>query len=1423
MQEKPASVNASPSLAGDTRLPPSGVAGEIAHRISGWRRWSGHGIRVTFWCVLLATILFIAAVAATRFWLIPNADSFRPRIVQELSRVTGQRVVIGGFEAGWNGWSPELKLSRLQMLDTRGRTLLQLPEVQTTISWRSLIFFEPRLTALTIRAPRVVVRRTAENALTVAGIDVDLAHGGEGDPGIVEWLLKQRLVQVSGGEIEWVDEWRKLPPLRLRNVNIRLQNNGSQHRIGMTAVPPTDFAAPLDVRAELVGNDVRKISDWDGLAYVRADYANLGELTRYLPLPVDFSRGDGGLQAWFEFDDGQAVAVTTDMVVRNARMRLPKAGAAAIVKPVASVAVASPAATISSPAPSSAEPLDLASLSGRLSWRSKVIGGSGKDIASQERWSVRDVNAVTQGGVKAPLVTGEVVLDYRGDAITGGSIRLSDLDLGSVGALAKSLPLASDAVQRLQVAQPTGALRNFEAKWRDGGEAKAAGGSRYFFEGGTELVAVGWKGSADVPGVSGLSGSIKGSSVEGLLMLGEDSVSRPLDRARNEERRGTNLALDFGSHFSAPFSFDQLKAKIGWKRTAGSDGAMTTTLDIASAEFQNADATGKFAGTWQTDRLGPGVANITGTLSRAETTAIHRYLPTSLSAGTRNWLRDAVIAGTAQDAAFVLKGPLWHFPFRNDEQGVFEVNAQVTGAILDYADHWPRAENINTRLRFRGSSLLAQVAGATIAGVPIAATEVKIADMGATAPLLDIQGSAVGPMDAFLAWCASSPVDGWLDGFLRNAKATGSGRLNLGLSMPLESMENTRVNGEFVFSGNRVELGGDIPALDNVNGRLRFSERDLRASDIAAEALGGPLKLSIATVDGRIKTQATGTASFDRVRERYAYPLLDQLGGTAQWQLDMTNPARSQAVASSAVVTSAAVGAAATTANAPQGSSLQISATTLQPRWPLDAIFQVNATPRDLAVPIKATLQRVQLDRDRDRLELELPGQLHAILERSAANAAGARIVERATLDVGGQRTSLPTRGYALRGDVMKLDADAAMAVLSPASSSGKRAVGGLTSESNSADFVNINVRATEAIALGQRFNDVILRAQPAGQRWRLALRSKEATGVISLDTDGESGAVDAVSVRLQRLSLPASAPSTTAQTTGTDEAARWPKLDLTADSFVSDGRDLGKLEMRALPGVDEWRIEQVKLTSVDGSIEAKGRWQPRFAGPTVGKTSVDVALKWNDAGKFMTRFGLPKGVERGGGTLNGALSWAGSPAQFSYAKLAGNFTLETSGGRFTEMEPGIAKLLGVLSLQSIPRRLSFNFDDVFGKGFAFDDVKADVTIADGIAKTDGFVISGPSARVQIRGTADINREVQDLQVRVYPSLSTATAIGIGLATANPAIGAAALLGQKLARDPIERFLMQEFEVKGTWANPDVKQQPRIAADSATTVTSAQQ
>ena len=143
------------------------------------------------------------------------------------------------------------------------------------------------------------------------------------------------------------------------------------------------------------------------------------------------------------------------------------------------------------------------------------------------------------------------------------------------------------------------------------------------------------------------------------------------------------------------------------------------------------------------------------------------------------------------------------------------------------------------------------------------------------------------------------------------------------------------------------------------------------------------------------------------------------------------------------------------------------------------------------------------------------------------------------------------------------------MALLTTASATGGKAVGGLTSESSSADFVNINLRASEAVLYGHRFNDVSLRAQPSGQRWRLALRKQEATGAIAstpmptpvqwmLCPSGCSACRSGGGDTAPGSPLAPATPNAAAQ-----GSTRWPKLELVADAFVSEGRDLGKLEVK--------------------------------------------------------------------------------------------------------------------------------------------------------------------------------------------------------------------------------------------------------------------
>jgi uncharacterized protein YhdP len=126
-----------------------------------------------------------------------------------------------------------------------------------------------------------------------------------------------------------------------------------------------------------------------------------------------------------------------------------------------------------------------------------------------------------------------------------------------------------------------------------------------------------------------------------------------------------------------------------------------------------------------------------------------------------------------------------------------------------------------------------------------------------------------------------------------------------------------------------------------------------------------------------------------------------------------------------------------------------------------------------------------------------------------------------------------------------------------------------------------------------------------------------------------------------------------------------------------------------------------------------------------------------------------------------------------------------------------------VLSLQSLPRRLALDFRDVFSEGFAFDFVRGDVGIAQGMASTNNLQMKGVNAAVLMEGRADIARETQDLRVVVVPEINAGTA-SLVMAVINPAVGLGTVLAQMFLRRPLMQAATQEFHVDGTWADPRI-------------------
>lgn len=1247
--------------------------------------------RVAAWGMLAAAFILAAVVLSLRYWFLPNIERYREDIARAASAALGQRVTIGRITANWDGLRPELVLEDITVFDRTGRAGLELKRVDNTFSWLSLAVLEPRFHEIEIHRPALEVRRDGRGTLWIAGIELKDERGG----GFAEWLLRQGQLVVRDATITWRDELRNAPALELTQVRLRISNRGSRHRFGLRAVPPEELAGPLDVRGEWVGEDLARLSDWQGRLFVQLDYADIAAWRRWISFPVDVPQGMGGLRLWLTYANRQLTDLIADVRLAGVRARL---------------------------APELPE-LDLAALSGRAGW---------KTFANGFEFSASKLGLTTRGGLT--LQPADFLLRVNAAAAGkpgGGEIRANALDLEPLAVLADHLPLDAELRKRLAEAAPRGSLFDLALRWTGDWRAPA----HFSVRGRFHNLALARHGVW--PGFRGLTGSLDGGDKSGTLDL-----------------KSVNAEFVLPSVFREPIAFDALNAQLIWTRAGAG-----TELRISSASFSNAHAAGTLVGSYRTAPDGPGAVDMAGNLTRADARYVGRYVPLNVKKAIRDWLDTSLIAGESNDVAFRIKGNLRDFPFPDNKRGTFYVTAKVTGGVLDYANGWPRVENIAGELAFRGQRMDVTAREGTILGARLVRVKAEVPDLITPYEILRINGEAQGPTAEFLAFIEKSPVSEMIDRFTEGMRAQGDGRLALKLELPLQALEKSRISGVYQFAGNRIVADPDLPPVEQASGRIEFTEAAVRVPGASGTFLGGPVSITAATRnDGTVRIDFQGRANIDNLRRSAGNPWWTQpLTGAADWKGTLVLRKK---MADLWVET-----------------GLRGMASSLPPP------FEKAAAD---VVPVR--YERRFTGPQQDRVSFSYGNIVSAQLVRRGES--GSFSVQRGIVQFGGPAGEPDREGVWVRGALPKLDLDRWMELARQAS--GETAV----------NLAGIDVKLGELTVLNRIFHDVGLNATLQDGAWRARLAGREFEGAATWNPQGRGK----LTARMKKLVIP---PARTAAAP-TDSVARdreLPALDVVAEQFQLRDKSLGRLELTAVPEERDWRIERIHIASPESTLVANGLLR---TAAQKAHTSLNLRLEVNDIGRLLARLGYPEGVRRGTARLEGALNWPGYPQDFDYPILSGNLVLGAEKGQFVKLEPGIGKLLGILSLQALPRRITLDFRDIFSEGFAFDQVIGAVKIERGIATTENFRIQGPSARVLMTGEIDLVRETQKLNVRITPSISDSVSIA-GAIIGGPVAGVAAFLAQKMLKDPLDQLVSYEYRVTGTWSEPQVSKSERPA------------
>jgi uncharacterized protein (TIGR02099 family) len=818
------------------------------------------------------------------------------------------------------------------------------------------------------------------------------------------------------------------------------------------------------------------------------------------------------------------------------------------------------------------------------------------------------------------------------------------------------------------------------------------------------------------------------------------------------------LGLDLPGLFREPsFGFDSLHARGSWKKTPR--GRRVTLTDM---RFANQDAAGTAHGHYELIAGHPGVIDLSAQLNRAEGTAVYRYLPKKIGDATVNWVKRGVVAGHSGNVQLNLKGDLAQFPFEHGN-GVFRLDAQVKEAVLDYVPGWPRIEGIQARVLFQGKTMEITSSQARIYGVALSPVKAVIPDLIHHEEVLSVDGDANGPIQDFIRFANASPVRERLRGFTAALNGSGPMKLALKLQVPLRHSHDTTLTGRLSFLGNTL-FPPALPRLDQARGSIDFTGDSLTAKNLTAQFLGGPLRIDTATRNRSVQILAQGRATAAGLTPWLGAAWDKRLSGQTGWrgQIDLD----------------------------PAGERIRIDS---------DLAGLGSSLPAPLA---KAAAQPLPL---RVSSQPQGNGRLHEVRLGQTASAAwrstAAGGVERGEIRFGGLAALPAEPGLRLSGSGRGLDISGWMALLPKGD--GKAAL-----PLSSVDL------AFEAFDLmGRRYQGVRLQGRTRNGLLRTQVTGRELNGVLTYrpaGAHGSSAQPARVSAQFKQLTIPAAVPVSGAAEGINMTAADFPMLDVTVEDFRLQDRALGRLEALAHGAPQGLVIDSLQLTHPDSVFRMSGLW--RDGAPS--ETRAELNLSVLDASRFLARFGYPDTLKRGSAEIRGNATWVGSPADFAFDTLAGELDFQARGGQFLKINPGAGKLLGVLSLQSLPRRLNFDFRDIFNEGYAFDNINATLRIARGVVYSDDFRMRGPAAKVNMSGMADLNQEAVQLRVKVIPKLSEGLAVA-GALIGGPLAGVGALAAQKLLRDPFEEAISREYMVTGAWQSPDVKKLSKTKAETS--------
>lgn len=803
---------------------------------------------------------------------------------------------------------------------------------------------------------------------------------------------------------------------------------------------------------------------------------------------------------------------------------------------------------------------------------------------------------------------------------------------------------------------------------------------------------------------------------------------------------------------------DSLTGNLSWQQQDGDWHAIADELRIWNEDL-HLQLDGRL-----NHQDGVNDSDLTLTMQDVMVNRWKKYIPQKILADDfKQWANDAFKEGVIRTGKMTLKGDLDAFPFdAASEHGSFDMALQVENAQLHYAPDWPDISQVDAAISVEGNNLIIKSQSGEIAGFAFNDVTTTVSNWILSNPILRLDGLMNGTTPQALRFLQNSPLKDRFGSIADWIEVEGNSDIQLQLMVPLINTDATEAEGHVTFAESKLTTSA-VPALEvnNINGLLKFNNDGVTAEQINAQVFNEPVVAIVEPEQGHTVVKVTGKTATSSLNQVWPGSIPNFVSGETDYL------------------------------------------TTIQIREPEEGIF-------DIGVDIQSDLQGITIDTPEPLTKTA--EQAKNLLISISENAAG-DMTYRVDYDnwlntalsmsetgmsgqlmLGDERAQHANQGLTIAGSLPELDLDKWMAWQANRSNKQTQTTIGINGLNVSLDKLHIGE---------QTITDVSVDAMQTKGDWELVLDSPQIKGHITVPQAVTASRPLEIDLAYLKLNLPDNTPEQASSITSRN---LWPSMRLDITELELDGMRLGHLSLSAKQTQSDWQLESASLTSPVMNASATGTW---LKTDTADRSQFDIVVSSDDLKALLAYYDYQQAVEAQQVQLIAKLNWSGDPLAFSRQTLNGELDLTVGRGSLIDIEPGAAgRIFGLLSIAAIPRRLSLDFSDLFGKGFDFSSINGTFNFANGIARTEDLTMQGDSAIIGVMGPVDMINKTYNQVVKVTPKVSSTLPLA-GAVAGGPVglgVGTAILIFDKLAGTLFDREIVNlitySYQLTGPWDNP---------------------